>query len=364
MPAMDNLLKRMGFVRLSRFGLMLTPEGRIISLRPAVLDDGLGSRIVGWQDHDLAAMELPRWEPARPAAMPAVARRVASGTTPPPLPVVPAGVAAVAPPIPAPRISAALAAARAPKITQPFMAVAAELAPASVAPEAEVVEDEWEWTIALARARAAAEEVEVEVMRFAAQPAPAPRPSPMPRRTRQDTVPPPPKFLPVKTQPLAMVALPKDPIDTDNWPKTEPLGNIDYNDYASEPPGEPVPLGRTNPMSEIVRVAPAPAVRTQPRASSPVTVIPVPRLPRITQTTRIEPVVRTLPTPIPPHAPRRFPKGTGPVDHPTMTRSMVAPPPPIRTGDETSPGIALPPAAVAVALPKIPSIKQRMSSQG
>ncbi len=55
MPAIEHLLKRMGFVRLSKYGLVLTPEGRIMSLRPAVLDDGMGGRIVGWRDHDLVA---------------------------------------------------------------------------------------------------------------------------------------------------------------------------------------------------------------------------------------------------------------------------------------------------------------------
>src|SRR5829696_4763620 len=102
MPAFDTLLKRFGFVKLSRYGLVLTSEGRIMSLRPAVLDDGLGGRIVGWPEGDLAAMELQKWEPARPAPKAAVATRLA--VTPPPIPlprpaprVVPAPVVAVAP---------------------------------------------------------------------------------------------------------------------------------------------------------------------------------------------------------------------------------------------------------------------------
>src|SRR4051794_10788904 len=93
MPAISNLMKRLGYAKLSRYGLVLTPEDRVLSMRPAVLDDGLGGRIVGWEDGDLAAMELTKWEPARPAAKPAVATRVA-GTRPPvptrPVPVVPA----------------------------------------------------------------------------------------------------------------------------------------------------------------------------------------------------------------------------------------------------------------------------------
>jgi len=205
-----------------------------------------------------------------------------------------------------------------------------------VAPDVEVDEDEWEWTIALARARAVAEEVEASRAVAAAPP---------PRRTRQDTVPPPPsmavqpkpKFVPAKTQPMAMVATPEDPIDSGDWPKTEPLGNLDFNDY-------------TNPLSEVVRVvqpppSPQPVMRAIPRASSPTTVIPVPRLPRAEGRT-LEPVTRAVPA-----GPRRFPKGTGP----QVDRSLaLAPPPPIRPAEEdrTRPGIVLPPS-----LPRLPGLK-------
>src|SRR5450432_489413 len=105
--AISSLLRRMGFVKLDDFGLVLTPDGRILSVRPTVLDDGLGGKIVGWQEGDLAAMELGQWEPALPARKP-------SKTSPPPLPrmksptAAPIAVAAVAPfisvalPLPAP----------------------------------------------------------------------------------------------------------------------------------------------------------------------------------------------------------------------------------------------------------------------
>src|SRR5688500_14448610 len=98
MPAIDNLLKRFGFVRLSRYGLVLTPEGRIMSLRPEVLDDGMGSRIVGWQDRDLAAVELAKWEPARPAPQRAVATRLATAPVVTPIVRIPPLVAPPAPP--------------------------------------------------------------------------------------------------------------------------------------------------------------------------------------------------------------------------------------------------------------------------
>ena len=74
MGAIDNFLKRRGYAKLDRYGLVLTPDDRVLSTRPAVLDDGLGSKIVGWVDGDLAAMELEKWGPA---AMPAAAKTVA-----------------------------------------------------------------------------------------------------------------------------------------------------------------------------------------------------------------------------------------------------------------------------------------------
>ena len=344
MPPIDNLMKRWGFVKLSSYGLVLTPEGRIISLRPAVLDDGMSGRIVGWQDDDLAAIELSKWEPARPAQPRAVATRVAA--TPPPFlhRPAPAHMEPIPVVVPAP--------------------VAPIVVHARVAHASEVDEDEWEWVIAIARARATADEVEVSRASAVAQ---------QPRRTRQDTVPPPPrfidartepmpppKFVPAKTQPMAMVATPRDPMASGDWPKTEPLGNIDYEDYTN--PMTEVAL-RAKVVAQIVNrpaaMAKATPAHAFPRAPSPVTVIPVPRLPRATSGHGMQPVVRTLPTPIPPGSPRRFPKGTGPVLDPSNTLAIAAPPP-IRPAedDRTKPGIALPPAAAAVALPRIPGLQR------
>lgn len=325
MPAIDNLLKRIGFVRLSRYGLVLTPEGRIMTLRQDILNDGMDGKIVGWLDRDLAATELAKWEPVRPAAVRAAASRVA---IPPPIPsLVPPPVPAfVSPPIPVSLVPP-------PPAPRPVIPVVAS----AVEPE----EDEWEWEIALARARAAAEDAEIAVRAMVA--------APPVRRTRQDTVPPPPVSEPRKTQPMPSLA---ESI-SDEWPKTEPLGAIDYEDY-------------TNPMTEVVRVVraaqvPAPApkpvpmpkatspsqpiVRTYARAESPVTIIPVPKLPRITQMqfSALEPVV----------SPRRMPKGT------PAPQLAITPPPPIRAGaDETKPGIVLPPVARAITLPQIPGLKR------
>ncbi|HEY0190602.1 MAG TPA: hypothetical protein VGC42_05725, partial [Kofleriaceae bacterium] len=60
-------MRRWGFVKLDTYGLALTPEGRVLSTRPGVLDDGAGGRIVGWADGDLAMAELKEWAPTRPA---------------------------------------------------------------------------------------------------------------------------------------------------------------------------------------------------------------------------------------------------------------------------------------------------------
>ncbi len=350
MSAIENVMKRWGFVRLSKYGLILTPEGRIMSLRPDVLDDGQGGKIVGWRDRDLAAAELARFE------APAVTRAVAI-----PVAITPSKAIRVSPPVAASSISPLIPAPVRP-VAPPIPVAAARVAAPvamNVAPLAQPEEDEWEWEIALARARAAAEEVEASMM-------PPVRPS---RRTRLDTVPPPPAFIPArtelgvapankpkfveaKTQPMASVATPRDQvISAGEWPKTEPLGNIDYDD-------------RTNPMSEVVRVVrlhqaatpvakipakPTPHPRTFVRAPSPVTVIPIPRLPRVDGRS-LEPVVRT-----------RFPQAT-----PAPTRSErtlgISPPPPIRPADDdrTSPGMmAVPQAAQVVALPRIPSIVKR-----
>ncbi|HEY5935123.1 MAG TPA: hypothetical protein VIU61_10825 [Kofleriaceae bacterium] len=252
-----------------------------MSLRPAVLDDGLGGKVVGWQEGDLAAMELEPWEPYRPAAQRAVASRVAITMLPTPIPGAPAAVAA---PVAVP-----------------------------VAPEPIVDEDEWEWEIALARARVAADEVQATVAAVT------------PRRTKPTPPPiPAPAVVPAapKTMPMPVVTLAPEPLSSGQWPKTEPLGNIDYEDY-------------TSPLTEVARApiqpqpTPAPVAKPARPGTSPVTVIPVPRLPSLRDGGSITPM------------PRRYPKGTTPIS------------------DQTKPGIALPRAATTATLP---SIKQRAAS--
>lgn len=128
MAVFRDLLRRWGFVKLERYGLVVTPDDRIVSTRPAALNDGAGGRIVGWRDDDLAMAELAPWRPdqaPRPAPRPA----------PEPAAHAPAQGPMQFPAMP------------------PIVRV-------EVAAEAPVDEDDWEWTIALARARAAAEEPE------------------------------------------------------------------------------------------------------------------------------------------------------------------------------------------------------------
>jgi len=231
MPAIDNLLKRLGFVRLARYGLVLTPEGRIMSLRPAVLDDGLGGRIVGWPDGDLAAMELQKWEPARPAAKPAVATRLA--VAPPPIPMPKPVAVTPATPVPV----------------------------AVVAQPPQVEEDDWEWEIALARARVAAEESEQAAASVRAP------------RARLQTIPP-----PVAAPKLAVVQIP--PIDEE---RTSPSLEL----VRERPLASPIGV-RKQPTMPVATLPP-------PRpGTAPPTIIPVPRLPSIKgRESQIQPVVRT-----------------------------------------------------------------------
>jgi hypothetical protein len=206
MGAIDNLLKRMGFVRLDRYGLVHTPDDRILSTRPAVLDDGLGGKIVGWVEGDLAAMELERWSPlgAQPVAKPR--------PLPKPIPA-PAPVVAAAPaPAPAPVFVAPAPVAPAPIVVAP---------PPVVAEEPKVDEDEWEWEIAVARARAEAQEA-IDSARAVQPPQPqhetwdeAPRPR-APKVTHQPlSFAPVPKPIPMASSGKTIIPVPAMPVVAD-----------------------------------------------------------------------------------------------------------------------------------------------------
>src|SRR5687768_4485877 len=89
MGTIQRVLERFGFVRLRDYGLLLTPDRRVLSTRSDVRDDGFGQRVVGWADDDLVTMELPAWStaPEQQAAQPPPPRpRRAKTTAPPPIP--------------------------------------------------------------------------------------------------------------------------------------------------------------------------------------------------------------------------------------------------------------------------------------
>jgi hypothetical protein len=342
MSAIQQLLQRWGFVQLRRYGLELTSDGRILSTRPAVLDDGTGGRIVGWQDGDVSIWKLSRWSGA-PGVGPQLATGVLAGT-PAPAPAPPAA--------PPPAVTPAV----------PRSSESARVIRAEVAGEPVVDEDDWEWTIALARARVAVEEAEVArppPVAFRPEP-PAPRPPERPTLRSSATA---------------------DLAASGDWRRADTAEGYAYEDYRVT--RRPLPS-----VGHAVAI---------PRTTTPSTVIPVPALPTVdaTRRARLEPVVRPSPAST---VVSRFAKGTGPVDPPAppatrpaamivedtvpsfpvgehttpgvapatrrttaapardaddaMTDEPAAPPPP-SSGDLTRPGIALPPAARAVALPSI-----------
>ena len=108
-----------------------------------------------------------------------------------------------------------------------------------------------------------------------------------------------------------------------------------------------------------IALAPASSPARAARVA-PATVIPVPLLPSILdvgRSTWLEPVVRTT-VAAPPASPPRLAKGTAPIDAdteqiPAMSEDTVQSFP---VGDHTTPGVGMPLAARAVALP---SIKRR-----
>jgi hypothetical protein len=291
MPAIQHLLRRWGFVKLRSYGLELTADGRVLSTRPAVLDDGTGGRIVGWLDGDVSIWKLSRWSgPSR------VGSEVASGV------IMTAPAAAARSAIPA-SSEATVRAGAAPSRSS------ARVIPAEVAGEPMVDEDDWEWTIALARARVAVEEAET-----ARPPAVAPRPEPP---------------VPPSDRPTLRSSATADLAASGDWRETDTAVTAEasaYEDYRVS----------SYPLPRIV-------VETAlPRTTTPSTVIPVPALPTVdaTRRARLEPVVRTASSSA---QVNRFAKGTLPLDPPT--RAAAAP----RTRPATMPLTR--PAAVPVTRP-------------
>jgi len=298
MPAIQHLLRRWGFVKLRRYGLELTSDGRIVTTRP-VLDDGTGGRIVGWQDGDVAIWKLSPWaEGSVSTAKPSIPEASTPAEEPPSRP-------------------------------------SARVMSAQVAGEPVVDEDDWEWTIALARARFAVDEAEV------ARP---PEPTPPPRREA-------PPVVTTKTAPLPVVMSP--PVATPSPLVTPPPIAPPPRATAPAMFGPPSPDDWTRPESstgeyEDYRVSttreiphvPMPSV---PRGAPPSTVIPVPALPLVDASlcSRLEPVVRSTQNQSQ-SITGRFAKGTSPLDPPSAHEAALVEDtiPNLSIGDRTKPGIA------------------------
>ena len=347
MGAIDNFLKRWGYAKLDRYGLVLTPDDRVISMRPAVLDDGLGAKIVGWTEDDLAAMELEKWAGAAPAkkkpkkiippaslhALPPAPPPQAARTIAPAAPATPVAptVVASAPPAPAPAPRPLPGVAPAPAF------VSAPTPAPVVAADKEPGEDEWEWEIAVARARAAAEEVEqarMDLVGAAAVVASAV----IPRKTN-------PGMPAVSAVPPPKVAAWTKPEPLPAWPQTEPF-NEAWHDKSEISPQVMSPLAkklaadRRTPAKPlpVARPLPLPAEKPQPivRAEQK-TVIPVPQLPTVADPRLVRPAPYT------PSQPKRMARGTGAPQarNEETTKIQMAPQRPAHH-DKTSPYIELP----------------------
>ncbi len=320
MGAIHDLMKRLGFVRLDRYGLILTADDRVLTTRQ-VIDDGMGNRIVGWRDDDFPAMQLQGFDLPRVAAPVSFPQRPLA----PPVP-------AARPPMPVPPPVAMRALPGVSPAKSPVIPVAPPViapAPASVAPEPVVEEDEWEWEIAMARARAAAAEAEQPAVKMTRMEPPVTR-----RGAGVRTPPPlPPQVTPVTTR-VPPELMTKMAEVAQKWPEAETW---------------------TDDEPEVVATRPVVKAPVRHRAGSePATVIPVPHLPKVATASSYKPmpVVRGNTQPL-----RRVVRGTGSED---TVRTMAAPAnddrtspsigigeltsPGIGIGDRTSPGFAMPPS--------------------
>jgi hypothetical protein len=217
-----------------------------------------------------------------------------------------------------------------------------------VDPEPIEEDDEWEWEIAMARARAAAE--------WAEEAAQVTQPAARAKRA---------------TSPIELVVKSrrKDPIQTDNWPKTEPLMEqwdgpspvVRVLPRAPSPtPPKPIVIAHAPeaamPAAPVAREfalrppAPTPTSPTIVTSAPRATVIPVPTLSRAVDPKSITPRTRTntAPLPRPPASvmapPKRYPRSTDPVGattEDTLVNGTAAP----ANDDATTPGLILPPAS-------------------
>lgn len=337
MGAIDNFLRRFGFAKLDRYGLILTPDDRVISMRPAVLDDGLGGKIVGWLEGDLATMELEHWGAAKKATAKRIAAPASLHRLPPAPPAARMIASAAAAPVAAPVIAAPVVAA--PVVAAPVVAPtpipARAPAPApEVAVAEEPGEDEWEWEIAMARARAAADEVEDARADLVGASAVIAAVATSPRKTNPGMA---------VTAPVKPKAWPPEPEPLPPWPGTEPFNEAwaDKSEVAPQVMSvlqKKLAVARSTPARGAKQVAsPAPSSPAKPSAppAAQRTVIPVPSLPAASDPRQVRPAPYT------PSAKPRFARGTpSPANKLEETVRTAAVPP--ANDDRTSPYIELP----------------------
>jgi hypothetical protein len=281
--AFSSLMRRLGYVKLDAYGLVLTSEGRVLSNRP-VLDDGLGQKIVGWQEGDLAAMELEHWQPRgaiKPLAKPTVRTPVAMAPTVP-QPAMPAPPPIPQRPLPGMTyMTRPMADPMGPSTPDPKLKRAPTPLPLETMPVARVADpmqvgedgDEWEWEIAVARARAAAEWAQEAADAAATH---LRMPAPLPPAPKQRA-----------TSPIAIVAAPKI---SDH---TEPLAKMDWDTTTTAPP---------------VRVLPHTKAATPVK---PIVIAERPQIPSVSPRAPLQPIVSSRnQRHVEAAPPRRFPRAT------------------------------------------------------
>lgn len=340
MAVIESILARAGYVKLSRYGMMLTPDGRIVDLHAMTSDVPFAAPVPG-----------PTVAPIAPPAPP----------PPAPAPRVAAPVAPVATPV-APRSA-----------SMPSVIISADVLPDD-GDDGLADDDEWEWQLALARARIAAAETEAAKM-----PAPAIRALPNATVARRAA---PPATPPHRSAAAPIVRPAPAPIAR---PAAAPI---------ARPAAEPARVRRTTSAGAAV-APPARPIAAAPTPARPIAVTPPTRpIAAAPPPARLQPpplppppvVAQPAPlpvTPLPPSPPRRFARGTGPlVPAQVPAARPAADLPPARVmsddtseittdvtdlgvGDVTSVDVARPvvPPLPRAPLPRTPAALPRLSAR-
>jgi hypothetical protein len=279
MALFDDLMAQAGYVQLSRFGLKLTPDGRIVQLSPRVLpllDGSGGCRVVGWQEPvrkpalivddepeaDDADGDADEWEWQLALARAKAAAEEAARP--------------VAPPVARPSVQAQPMARKPPPV------------PAHKPPP---------------------------VPAHKAPPVPAHRPPPIPTRAA-----PPARSAPVRSASSPTIAVSSRPHGVPVTPATPrpvaPVAAVAPRPIAAAP--SPVPVAAVAPRPIVAAPSPAPAPVAKPPTRTMAGSVPAPLRPTVVMAS-VE-----APTRPAPYA-RRLATGTGPVSRDTRPMPTVAP---------------------------------------